>query len=112
MVNSLRASSYKMVTTWMATYVVRASALALTFMAYRSSTLFDLAGTTLSLAACTFAASLLMVWCSCRSFVDDRPVGNSKRRCDEHSSKSSLSMNTRFIEPVGERTKLPKVDAY
>jgi hypothetical protein len=30
---------------------------------------------------------------------------------DEHSSKSSLSCEPRFIEPVGERTKLPKVDA-
>jgi hypothetical protein len=30
---------------------------------------------------------------------------------DEHSSKSSLSRRPRFIEPVGERTKLPKVDA-
>jgi hypothetical protein len=30
---------------------------------------------------------------------------------DEHSSKSSLSMRPRFIEPVGERTKLPKVDS-
>jgi hypothetical protein len=47
----------------------------------------------------------------CRSFVDDCPVGNPKRRCDEHSSKSSLKMKPRFIEPVGERTKLQKVDA-
>jgi hypothetical protein len=30
---------------------------------------------------------------------------------DEHSSKSSLSMKQWFIEPVGERTKLLKVDA-
>jgi hypothetical protein len=30
---------------------------------------------------------------------------------DEHSSKSSLSVKPRFIEPVGEITKLPKVDA-
>jgi hypothetical protein len=30
---------------------------------------------------------------------------------DEHSSKSSLGMRLRFIEPVGERTKLQKVDA-
>jgi hypothetical protein len=30
---------------------------------------------------------------------------------DEHNGKSSLSVNPRFIEPVGERTKLPKVDA-
>jgi hypothetical protein len=43
--------------------------------------------------------------------VDDRPVGNPKRRYDEHSNKSSLSMKPRFIEPVGERTKLQKVDA-
>jgi hypothetical protein len=32
-------------------------------------------------------------------------------RCDEHSSKSSLSCGTKVIEPVGERNKLPKVDA-
>jgi hypothetical protein len=30
---------------------------------------------------------------------------------DEHNSKSSLSMRPRFIEPLGERTKLQKVDA-
>jgi hypothetical protein len=30
---------------------------------------------------------------------------------DEHISKSSLSMRPRFIEPVGERTKLQKFDA-
>jgi hypothetical protein len=30
---------------------------------------------------------------------------------DEHSSKSFLSMGPRFIEPVGERIKLQKVDA-
>jgi hypothetical protein len=53
----------------------------------------------------------LVVRCWCRSFVYDRPVGNPKRRYDEHSSKSSLSMKPRFIEPVGERTKLQKVDA-
>jgi hypothetical protein len=34
-----------------------------------------------------------------------------KEGYDEHNSKSSLSMKPRFIEPVGERTKLPKVDA-
>jgi hypothetical protein len=32
-------------------------------------------------------------------------------RCDEHSSKSSLSYGTKVIEPVGERNKLLKVDA-
>jgi hypothetical protein len=30
---------------------------------------------------------------------------------DEHNNKSFLSEKPRFIEPVGERTKLPKVDA-
>jgi hypothetical protein len=30
---------------------------------------------------------------------------------DEHSSKPSLSMRPRFIELVGERNKLQKVDA-
>jgi hypothetical protein len=33
--------------------------------------------------------------------VDDRPVGNPKRRCDEHSSKFSLIKKLRFIESVG-----------
>jgi hypothetical protein len=32
-------------------------------------------------------------WCGVD--VDDRPVGNPKRRCDEHSSKSSLSYETK-----------------
>jgi hypothetical protein len=39
--------------------------------------------------------------CCCDVDVDDRPVGNPKRRCDEHSSKYSLSKKLRFIEPVG-----------
>jgi hypothetical protein len=30
---------------------------------------------------------------------------------DEHNSKSSLGVKPRFIEPVGEKTKLQKVDA-
>jgi hypothetical protein len=31
-------------------------------------------------------------------------LGNPRGSYDEHSSKSSLSMKLRFIEPVGERT--------
>jgi hypothetical protein len=31
---------------------------------------------------------------------------------DEHISKFSLSCETKVIKPVGERTTLPKVDAY
>jgi hypothetical protein len=46
-------------------------------------------------------------WCGVD--IDDRPVGNPKRRYDEHRSKSSLVVKPRFIEPVGERTKLWKV---
>jgi hypothetical protein len=40
------------------------------------------------------------------SFVDevnDRPVGNPKRRFDEYSSKFSLSYETKVINPVGKR---------
>jgi hypothetical protein len=35
--------------------------------------------------------------------VNDRPVGNSKRRFDEYSSKFSLSYETKVINPVGKR---------
>jgi hypothetical protein len=33
--------------------------------------------------------------------VNDRPVGNPKRRFDEYSSKFSLSYKTKVINPVG-----------
>jgi hypothetical protein len=33
--------------------------------------------------------------------VNDRPVGNPKRRFDEYSSKFSLSYETMVINPVG-----------
>jgi hypothetical protein len=33
--------------------------------------------------------------------VNDRPVGNPKRRFDEYSSKFSLSYETRVINPAG-----------
>jgi hypothetical protein len=33
--------------------------------------------------------------------VNDRPVGNPKRRCDEHSNKFSFSKKPRFVSPVG-----------
>jgi hypothetical protein len=38
-------------------------------------------------------------------------LGTPRGRYDEHSIKSSLGIKLRFIEPVGERTQLPKVDA-
>jgi hypothetical protein len=36
-------------------------------------------------------------------------LGTPRGRYDEHSSKSSLSMKPRFIEPVGERTNFRKL---
>jgi hypothetical protein len=33
--------------------------------------------------------------------VNDRPVGNPKRRFDEYSSKFSLSYETKVVNPVG-----------
>jgi hypothetical protein len=44
---------------------------------------------------------VLVADCYCGVDVDDRPVGNPKRRYDEHSYKFSLSKKPRFIEPVG-----------
>jgi hypothetical protein len=35
--------------------------------------------------------------------VNDRPVGNRKRRFDEYSSKFSISYETKVINPVGGR---------
>jgi hypothetical protein len=35
--------------------------------------------------------------------VNDRPVGNPKRRFDEYSSKFSLSYETKVINPIGKR---------
>jgi hypothetical protein len=35
--------------------------------------------------------------------VNDRPVGNPKRRFDEYSSKFSLSTKPRYVNPVGKR---------
>jgi hypothetical protein len=45
-------------------------------------------------------------WCqkTCWSVVDevnDRPIGNPKRRFDEYSSKFSLSYETKVVNPVG-----------
>jgi hypothetical protein len=40
--------------------------------------------------------------------VNDRPVGNPKRRFDEYSSKFSLSYEIKVINPV-EKAKLKKV---
>jgi hypothetical protein len=42
-------------------------------------------------------------WLWCGVDVDDRPVGNPKRRYDEHSSKFFLSKKPRFIKPVGKK---------
>jgi hypothetical protein len=36
-------------------------------------------------------------------------LGTPRERYDEHSSKSSLSMKSRFIEPVGERTNFQRL---
>jgi hypothetical protein len=36
-------------------------------------------------------------------------LGTPRGRYDERSSKSSLSMKTRFIEPVGERTNFRRL---
>jgi hypothetical protein len=38
--------------------------------------------------------------------VNDQPVGNPKRRFDEHSSKFSLSKKPRFNRPKGKRQTL------
>jgi hypothetical protein len=35
--------------------------------------------------------------------INDRPVGNPKRRFDEYSSKFSLSYETKVVNPVGKR---------
>jgi hypothetical protein len=42
--------------------------------------------------------------------VNDRPVGNPKRRFDEYSSKFSLSYETRVVNPIG-KTNTPEGDA-
>jgi hypothetical protein len=42
--------------------------------------------------------------------VNDRPVGNPKRRFDEYSSKFSLSYETKVINPVG-KSQTTKGDA-
>jgi hypothetical protein len=45
-------------------------------------------------------------WC-----VVGTQLGTPRGRYDEHNSKFSLSCETKVIEPVGERSTLPKVDA-
>jgi hypothetical protein len=42
----------------------------------------------------------MLCWCVVDN-VNDRPVGNPKRRFDEYSSKFSLSYETKVISPVG-----------
>jgi hypothetical protein len=41
--------------------------------------------------------------------VNDRPVGNPKRRFDEHSNKFSLSKKSRFNHPIG-KSQTPEGD--
>jgi hypothetical protein len=58
-------------------------------------------------------ASLLLpldTWWRGVDDVNDRPVGNPKRRCDEHSSKFSLSKKPRFNRPIG-KSQTPEGDA-
>jgi hypothetical protein len=43
--------------------------------------------------------------------VDNTPLGTPRGRYAEHSNKFSLNCETKVIEPVRERTTLPKVDA-
>jgi hypothetical protein len=43
--------------------------------------------------------------------VNDRPVGNPKRRFDEYSSKFSLSYETKVINPVGGLIRLKVMPA-
>jgi hypothetical protein len=40
-------------------------------------------------------------WCGVDD-VNDRPVGNPNKRCDENSSKFFLSYEIKVINPVGE----------
>jgi hypothetical protein len=42
--------------------------------------------------------------------VNDRPVGNPKRRFDEYSSKFSLSKKPRYVDPV-RKSQTPEGDA-
>jgi hypothetical protein len=44
---------------------------------------------------------MIASWCGVDD-VNDRPVGNPKRRYDEHISKFSLSYETKVINPEGE----------
>jgi hypothetical protein len=50
---------------------------------------------------------LLCYWW-CGVDIVDRPVGNPKRRCDEHSSKSSLSYETK-VNRTSRKKKLQKL---
>jgi hypothetical protein len=43
--------------------------------------------------------------------VNDRPVGNPKRRFDEYSSMFSLSYETKVINPVG-KSQTTEGDAH
>jgi hypothetical protein len=44
-----------------------------------------------------------MFCCRVDDNVNDRLVGNPKRRFDEYSSKFSLSYETKVVNPVGKR---------
>jgi hypothetical protein len=52
--------------------------------------------------ACSPKNKVSLGWCGVDD-VNNRLVGNTKRRYDEHSSKSSLNCETKVINPVGER---------
>jgi hypothetical protein len=54
----------------------------------------------------TFVAKL--TW---ECVVNDRPVGNPKRRFDEYSSKFSLSYETKIVNPVG-KSQTTEGDAH
>jgi hypothetical protein len=55
---------------------------------------------------CAIDGTVMMMLESLIAFADevnDRPVGNPKRRFDEYSSKFSLSYETKVVNQVGKR---------
>jgi hypothetical protein len=52
----------------------------------------------------------LILWWRGVDDVNDRLVGNPKRRFDEHISKFSLSKKLRFNRPIG-KSQTPEGDA-
>jgi hypothetical protein len=51
------------------------------------------------------------LWWWCGVNIDDRPVGNPKGRYDEHSSKSSLSCETKVYRTSRRKNKTSEGDA-